>query len=98
MSFTSIDTHSYEGTCMKRIATWFFNQTITTKVLIAFVVISLLVVGAGFIGYHATANMSKNAEKMYDEQFIPLSLISRITESYQRTRIYAQNFIPEYIA
>ncbi len=73
--------------------TWYYNRSIASKLLLGFLGVALLVIGAGAIGYRATANMSHNAVQMYDQQFVPLSIISRITESYQRTRVYAQNFI-----
>jgi methyl-accepting chemotaxis protein len=72
---------------------WFQHLSIQTKLIVGFVAISLFVAGAGFIGYTATSTMAQNAEKMYDRQFLPLSYLFRLTESYQRTRVYALNFM-----
>ena len=72
---------------------WFRQLSIQTKLIGGFVVVSLFVVGAGYVGYTATATMAKNAETMYDRQFMPLTYLFRLTEAYQRTRVYALNFM-----
>jgi methyl-accepting chemotaxis protein len=72
---------------------WFRHLSIQTKLITGFVIVSLFVVGAGYVGYTATATMAKNAETMYDRQFIPLTYLFRLTEVYQRTRVYALNFM-----
>lgn len=72
---------------------WFKHLSIQTKLITGFVVVALFVAGAGFIGYRATSTMAKNAEIMYNRQFVPLTYLFRLTEAYQRTRVYAMNFI-----
>ena len=72
---------------------WLYNLSIQTKLIAAFLVVGLFVAGAGFIGYRATATMAENAERMYNRQFVPLSHLLRLTDNFQRTRVYAQNFL-----
>jgi len=72
---------------------WLQNLAIQTKLITAFLVVGLFVAGAGFIGYKATATMAENAERMYNRQFVPLSHLLRLTDNFQRTRVYAQNFL-----
>ncbi|TAE30314.1 MAG: methyl-accepting chemotaxis protein [Candidatus Kapaibacterium sp.] len=72
---------------------WFQHLSIQTKLIIGFMLISSFVVGAGFIGYTATSTMANNAETMYERQLLPLSYLSRLSEAYQRTRVYALNFM-----
>ena len=72
---------------------WLYNLSIQTKLIAAFLVVGLFVAGAGFIDYRATATMAENAERMYNRQFVPLSHLLRLTDNFQRTRVYAQNFL-----
>jgi len=67
--------------------------SISTKLIGGFVIVALFVAIAGFVGYQATATMAHNAETMYERQFVPLVYLFRLTESYQRTRVYALNFM-----
>ncbi len=72
---------------------WLHNLAIQTKLIAAFLLVGLFVAGAGFIGYRATATMAENAERMYNRQFVPLSHLLRLTDNFQRSRVYAQNFL-----
>jgi methyl-accepting chemotaxis protein len=71
----------------------FRNLTIRTKLILGFVVVTAFVAGAGWLGDTATSTMARNAEMMYERQFIPLSHLLRLAEAYQRTRVYALNFM-----
>ncbi len=71
----------------------FTHLSISAKLIGGFLVVSLFVAVAGFVGYQATATMAHNAETMYERQFVPLVYLFRLTEAYQRTRVYALNFI-----
>lgn len=72
---------------------WLQNFSIQTKLIAAFLLIGIFVMLAGFIGYRATATMAANAERMYERQFVPLEHLLRISDNFQRSRVYALNFL-----
>ncbi len=72
---------------------WLQNLSIQTKLIAAFLLIGVFVMVAGYIGYTATATMAQNADKMYQKQFVPMEYLLRINENFQRTRVYALNFL-----
>ena len=72
---------------------WVQNLAIQTKLLAAFLLIGIFVMIAGYIGYQATATMAHNAERMYERQFVPLEYLLRISDNFQRSRVYALNFL-----
>lgn len=72
---------------------WFHNLKILYKLLLGFVLVTLLVAGSGFIGMLATRTMAANAEKMYNQHVKSVSYLLQIVESFQRTRVYGLNYI-----
>lgn len=72
---------------------WLQNLSIQTKLIAAFLLVGIFVLIAGYFGYRATATMAENADKMYQKQFVPMEYLLRINENFQRTRVYALNFL-----
>ncbi|MCS6808722.1 MAG: methyl-accepting chemotaxis protein [Bacteroidota bacterium] len=72
---------------------WIQNLSIQTKLVSAFLLTGIFVAGAGYSGYRATATMARNAETMYQSQFVPMEYLYRLNDNFQRTRVYALNFL-----
>jgi methyl-accepting chemotaxis protein len=72
---------------------WFTNLNLKSKLLIGFSLISLNATLIGFVGISKIEKVSSQDTRMYEKMVIPVSQLQKMTDSFQKIRIYARDMI-----
>jgi len=72
---------------------WFYDLQIATKLVLSFVIVSLVAGAIGFVGISNLNKISSNSEEMYRNMTIPITQLANITESFQRIRINSRDML-----
>jgi len=72
---------------------WFYDLTISTKLIVSFVFVSLIAGSIGYIGIKNLNDMAGKSEEMYSNVTVPMEELGTITEFFQRSRINARDML-----
>jgi len=72
---------------------WFYDLKIATKLVLSFVIVSVIAGAIGFVGISNLNKVSANSEEMYRNMTIPITQLANITESFQRIRINSRDML-----
>ncbi|MGE5432135.1 MAG: methyl-accepting chemotaxis protein, partial [Syntrophomonadaceae bacterium] len=72
---------------------WFINLNLKTKLLLGFSMISVIAAVIGFEGISKIKKIDSQDTMMYEKMVIPVSQLQKMTDSFQKIRIYARDMI-----
>ena len=81
---------------------WFYNMKISTKLIVAFILVTIITGIIGFIGITDIRSLNKNDTELYENMTVPITQLGQISTSFQRMRVDMRDMIiaqtPEDIA
>lgn len=72
---------------------WFYNMKIGAKLLLGFIIVSLLTGVIGVVGIWNIKSLSDSDSKLYSNMTVPISQLSGISTAFQRMRVNARDMI-----
>ncbi len=72
---------------------WFYNYKISTKLLVAFIVMALIAGVVGIVGIYNINMIDKNDSLLYTNMTVPLSQAADMAKLFQRIRVNSRDMI-----
>jgi len=72
---------------------WFYDLKIGTKLILSFVVVSLIAASIGYIGIKNLNDMASKSEEMYANMTVPIQQLGNVTEAFQRVRVNSRDML-----
>jgi methyl-accepting chemotaxis protein len=61
--------------------------SIRAKLFISFALLTLIIIGMGFVGYRITTQLGSNAEALYTKNLQSIVSVTKLAENFQRARV-----------
>ena len=74
---------------------WFLNMKITTKLIIAFVIVAILAGVVGAVGMSNITKIDENGHVLYANMTVPLAEAADMAKLFQRIRVNTRDMILE---
>jgi methyl-accepting chemotaxis protein len=73
---------------------WFFiHARLTQKFAVAFGIVVALVCVSGIVAFISTTAMTNNVQEIYDNNLVPISLLSELENVLQQKRVLARDLV-----
>ena len=72
---------------------WFYNMKISNKLIVAFILVTIITGIIGFIGITDIRLLDKSDTQLYENMTVPIAELSQISTAFQRMRVNSRDMI-----